>query len=233
MNKTHVRVTPASLLFKNDDGTTGGWELDPGCKVTINGKPAALSDLQAGDVIEPSGQPATSLTATRQDTLDYAQYPSGRAGQYSQGGGSGNPYLHSSSGGFPMAKATVSLVKKSSAKKVSKGSGAKAAGTAFIILDNQDDTCTVQGVDAGGNPVDISTVASLSVTSDTPAVLSVDPPNGMTFAMHGLTPGNANVTVTATWNDGSIGPFTFVLPVACSGSAATGIVVTPGTPTSR
>lgn len=126
---------------------------------------------------------------------------------------------------------TVKLVKKSAFKAAA--SGAKATGAAFGIQDNQDDTLTVFGTDAAGAQVDISAVATLSAMSDTPAVCSVDAPAGMTVAFHGVSPGSANLTVTATWSDGSIGPFTFIQPVTCTGGPATGITVVLGTPTVR
>ena len=106
----------------------------------------------------------------------------------------------------------------------------------FILLDNQDDTCTVVGVSAAGNPVDISAIASLTPapSSDNAGVLTVDPPSGMTFAMHAVGPvGTANVMATATWNDGSKGPFSFTLPVSVQAGGATGIKIVPGTPTVR
>lgn len=135
---------------------------------------------------------------------------------------------------IPMAN--VKLVKKSKLAGAAPPKKAKAGDPPLVnfqMQDNQDDTCTVSGVDAAGAAVDISGVASLSVASGNPAVLTVDSPVGMTFTMHGVAPGTADVTVTATWNDGSTGPFTFVLPTTESGSPATGITVTPGVPTVR
>src|SRR6516164_5649326 len=90
-----------------------------------------------------------------------------------------------------------------------------AAGAAvvdFILQDNGDDTCTVYGVDQAGNRADISAVATLTPApaSSDPSVVAVDPPSGMTFKIHAVgptsTPGSpVNITVTATWNDGSKG----------------------------
>jgi hypothetical protein len=128
-------------------------------------------------------------------------------------------------------KCTLTRTAKGAKKAAALKSGAAVAS--FSLLDDQDDVCTVQGVDAAGASVDISAVATIAVTSDTPAVLSVDAPVGMSFTMSGLLPGSANVTVIATWNDASVGPFQIVLPVTCTGGPATGIVVTPGTPTVR
>ncbi len=131
-----------------------------------------------------------------------------------------------------MSKCSVSLVKKSSLKKMA-ATGAKAANQAAVIADNQDNTATVMGVDAAGAPVDISSVATLTATSDNPLVLTVDAPTGSTFAFHGLAPGTCNINITATWNDGSIGPFNLVLPATVTSGPATGIQVDLGTPTSR
>jgi hypothetical protein len=127
--------------------------------------------------------------------------------------------------------ATVTLTKKS-AFATKKSTGKPAAVVNFQLQDNGDDTCTVLGVDAGGNTADISAVATIVVTSDAPTILTVDPPVGMTFAMHAVGPlGAANVTAVATWNDGSKGPFTFTLPVTVVAGPATGVVIVPGTPT--
>src|SRR5205085_6146744 len=129
---------------------------------------------------------------------------------------------------------TCKVVKKSALKKQATP-GAKAAGDALILIDNEDDTATVSGADASGFPVPIDNVATLAVTSDTPTVVSVDQPNGMTFQMHALAPGSANLTVTATWNDpaAGIGPFTATLPVNVTTGPANRLVITPGTPVPR
>jgi hypothetical protein len=131
---------------------------------------------------------------------------------------------------------TVKLVKGVKGASKPKMASPKAAPVSFTILDTQDDVFAVQGVDAAGSPVDISAVATLAVTSDNLAVATVDAPVGMTATGHFLTAGTVNLTFTATWNTPGtppIGPFTFVLPVVVSGSVATGLVVTPGTPTTR
>ena len=104
----------------------------------------------------------------------------------------------------------------------------------FSLADNGDDTCTVLGDDKAGNQTDISALATITVTSDNPSVLTVDPPIGVTFAMHAVGPiGAANVTVVATWNDGSIGPFTFTLPVTTILGATNAIEIVPGVPTAH
>ena len=131
----------------------------------------------------------------------------------------------------PSIMGSIKLVKKSGLKKSAGKPGPVKAGD-FILVDNQDDTCTVQGTDAGGNPVDISSVATITAASSDTSKLTVDPPSGMTFAMHAVGPlGHSDVTVVATWNDGSIGPFTATLPVDIIAGGPTGIQIVPGTPT--
>jgi hypothetical protein len=131
--------------------------------------------------------------------------------------------------------------------RLSKAQGLKKAAksvkgdliSSFVMLDNEDDTYTVSGIDAAGNPVDISAVATLTPapTSDNTSVLTVDAPdpaNPMTFAVHAVGPlGVANVLATATWNDGSLGPFSFTLPTTVQAGPAGGIEIIPGTPTVR
>jgi hypothetical protein len=107
----------------------------------------------------------------------------------------------------------------------------------FNLQDNGDATFTVLGVDAAGNTVDVSTVATLTASSDNTATVTVDAPVGMTSAIHAPTApapavgATANVTLTVTWNDGSVGPFTITWPISIGGSAVSGITVVPGTPT--
>lgn len=135
-----------------------------------------------------------------------------------------------------MAKFSVCLVKKSAHRKMaSKAPGVKAVGSAFTFVDNEDDSVSVQGSDAGGNPVDISAVASIAVVSSDLTVLTVDPPVGTTFKMHGLKPGHSDVAVTATWNDptAGIGPFAATLPCDVTAGGVSGLVITPGVPTPR
>lgn len=120
----------------------------------------------------------------------------------------------------------------SGALKANKG----AAVVAFNLQDNGDDTFTVLGTNAAGNTLDISTLATLTAVSDTPATVTVDPPVGMTSAIHAAVPApkpgaTANITLVATWNDGSVGPFTITWPIGITAGGATGITVVPGTPT--
>jgi hypothetical protein len=130
--------------------------------------------------------------------------------------------------------ASIKLMKKSAHPMMAHKVGA-AAPSAFAVQDNEDGTDTVTGVDVQGASVDISAVAGMvpAPVSDNLTILSVDAPNGMTYGYHALLPGTANVTLGATWTDGSVGPFTIVQPYTVSGSAATGLVVTHGVPTIR
>jgi hypothetical protein len=134
----------------------------------------------------------------------------------------------------------VTLIKRSAlkGKKPAAADPKHAPVDNFVLVDNEDSTCTVYGVDAAGNQVDISGVATLTPppTSSDPTVIVVDPPVGMTFTMHATgklsTPGNpVQVTATATWNDGSAGPYVFTLPVDVVAGTAGAIVIVPGPPT--
>ena len=101
----------------------------------------------------------------------------------------------------------------------------------FQLVDNGDTTCTVRGVDKAGNPVDIFGVATIAVTSSDPSKVTVDPPSGLTFGMHAVGPLTASpvvINTVATWNDGSVGPFSFDLKVTTVAGPAGDIVVVPG-----
>ncbi len=100
-------------------------------------------------------------------------------------------------GETPMA--TCNRIKKSALKSLKAApSSAKTASVGTLLVDNEDDTVTVMGADAGGNPVDISALAALTASSSDATVLSVDPPAGMTYKEHALKPGHADVTLVAT-----------------------------------
>lgn len=137
-----------------------------------------------------------------------------------------------------MAKTKVSLMKKSAAKAQSRGSFAAVGDPVaeFIFFDNEDSTCEVFGVSKGGNQSDISQVATLAVVSADTSKVTVDAPIGMKFKMSAVGPVSTtpvNISVTATWNDGSLGPFVFDLPVTVQAGPANSIVVVPGTPVAR
>lgn len=129
-----------------------------------------------------------------------------------------------------MAKFKVSFTKKSGAKAAA-APHASGPVVDFQLLDNQNDSVTIQGASAAGNPIDISTVATITVKSDNESVLTVSTPSGMTYVEKAVgSTGSANVTVTATWNDGSVGPFSISYPVTVTAGPAGGLVVTHGTP---
>ena len=133
---------------------------------------------------------------------------------------------------------TVKTVKKS-VQNIPTGKTAKAKKAIgdFLIVDNEDSTCTVQGVDASGAPVDISGLATLVVSSSDPLPISVDTPSRMTFGMHALKPSvpgtPVQITATVTFTAGGIGPFTAVLPCDVNAGPATGLIIVPGTPAIR
>lgn len=133
-------------------------------------------------------------------------------------------------------KCTCTLVKKSALKKPLMAAKKAGAVVNFQFVDNEDSTCTVNGVDAAGNTVDIDTVATITVSSGDTTVITVDSPVGMTFAMRAVgklstvgTP--VQVSVTATWTDAAAGPVSFSLPVDVVAGKASGVVIVPGTPT--
>jgi hypothetical protein len=127
----------------------------------------------------------------------------------------------------------VTLVKKSQKPSaVAKRAVAKAAPVGFTIVDNEDCSFEVFGQDAAGNQIDISSVASLAVSSDTVSVLTVSTPTGMSAIMTAVGPaGTATLTLVATWNDGSVGPFTISWPITVQAGGVTGLTVVPGVPT--
>jgi hypothetical protein len=130
--------------------------------------------------------------------------------------------------GENMASFKVSLVKKGAKAKFG------AVASDFTIQDNEDGTFTVLGKDAAGfGGIDISGVATLTVSSDNAAVLTVGVISGMTFPVSAVAPGTCNLTITATWNDGSIGPFVINLPGTVTQGPVTGLEVDVGTPTPR
>lgn len=99
----------------------------------------------------------------------------------------------------------------------------------FQLVDNGSGSYLVQGVTAAGNPADISQVAVLTVDSSDPSKVAVDSIIGSQFALRAmgpLTSGNpVNVTITATWSDSSIGPFTFVAPANVVAGPVAGLQV--------
>lgn len=73
----------------------------------------------------------------------------------------------------------------------------------FVIDELGDDEFLVNGVDAVGNQVDISKLATLTVTSSDPKVISSSVIAPMKFALSpgGGKEGSAELTLKITWND--------------------------------
>ncbi len=136
--------------------------------------------------------------------------------------------------------ATVTLVKKSSTKgKLFASALPKAklgdTDTNFTIFDSEDGHYTVHGHTASGKDADISAVATLTATSDNPAIFTASAPVGMAGDVKAVAAGTANLVLVATWNDPSagIGPFTITVPgvVNPTPDPVTGLGVLFGTPT--
>jgi hypothetical protein len=129
------------------------------------------------------------------------------------------------------------MFRKATSKKTYPKARKGASIVDFVIEDDGSSVCTILGLDNAGQELDISGVATAApppVSAD-PTVITVDTPVGMTFGLHAVIgapltiPGSpVNVTAGATWNDGSIGPFTFVLPCDTKAGPAGGIIVVPG-----
>lgn len=133
--------------------------------------------------------------------------------------------------------AKVSMVKKSAHKKMATKAAKGAAVVDFQLQDDGSNKFTVLGVDAVGNTLDVSGIATLTATSDNPAVVTVDTPVGMESTVHAATGpapaigATANIILVATWNDASIGPFTVTWPMSITPGKVSGITVVPGPPT--
>lgn len=54
-----------TITIKHDDATDHAHSVDAAVVVTVDGKPAELSDLKAGDELTYEGDPITSIVATR------------------------------------------------------------------------------------------------------------------------------------------------------------------------
>lgn len=112
-----------------------------------------------------------------------------------------------------------------------------AAGDVLTELNISDDgagTLTVVGTTQAGNPVDISDVATITVSSEDTNLLTVDAPVKTSHGYKVVGPtGTTALDYTATWNDGSKGPFASKLPatIKADPNNVTGIgVVTFGKP---
>ncbi len=108
---------------------------------------------------------------------------------------------------------------------------AATPGDFGLVVGNPEGTLvTVNGVDAAGDLIDISAVATLAVTPDDPTIATASV-SGMTYTIALLKAGSVTFTVVATWTDGSTGPFTVGDPCTVAPGGAVGLKVTHGTPT--
>lgn len=125
-------------------------------------------------------------------------------------------------------KAKCSVVKKTAGMKAAAIAGPtiRLATGVFQLLDGGSGTFTTMGVNQAGEQVAIDSVATETVTSDNPSLI-VGTPAGMAVSLTPPTTGSgtAQVTWIATWNDGSVGPFTFTATVNWDGGKITGITV--------
>jgi hypothetical protein len=110
-------------------------------------------------------------------------------------------------------------------KKFAKG----ATLASFTITDvpGSPGNYLVNGTNAAGDLIDISAVATTAETSSDTTVATVASTGAATFAVQGIKVGTVTVTVTANWNDGSIGPFTAPVTFTVTAGGVTGLVVTP------
>lgn len=58
-------VSNNTLHFTDNNGDDQSVSVVNNVSVTLNGKSSKLADLKAGDAIQVSGDPATSVSATR------------------------------------------------------------------------------------------------------------------------------------------------------------------------
>ena len=107
------------------------------------------------------------------------------------------------------------LTKKSASMKAAAPGKKGATPSDFNLQDNGDVTATIFGVDATSQgQIDLSTVAKLTVVSDTPANVSVALTTGMSFtedapkAPAPTVGTTANITATVTFTDGTTPPLT-------------------------
>jgi hypothetical protein len=125
---------------------------------------------------------------------------------------------------------------KSTASQGVKSAAPMAVGDstdAYLLQDNNDGSFDVFGLNAAGNRVDITGVATLDASSSDDSVVAVSPPTGAHVACQAKKPGSAEIKATATWNDGSVGPFEITVPCDVKSSPVKGLVAEFGDPTIR
>jgi hypothetical protein len=123
-------------------------------------------------------------------------------------------------------KAQCKVVKKTIGSKAALAVPSKLATGSFVLVDGGSGIFTTLGVDQAGNQVDISALATEVVTSDNPSLVVGTPSNmAVTLTPPATGVGSANVTFVATFNDSSVGPFSFVAAVSYNGGKIVDIVV--------
>jgi hypothetical protein len=130
--------------------------------------------------------------------------------------------------------ASIKMIKKSPGLVAAKPWQAGTAPTGdFQLVDNGNQSFTVQGIDAAGNPVDLATTFTITVSASDTTKVTVGPITGMTFSLAAVgpltTPGQpVLVTVVATATPPVTGgPFTATLPVDVVAGGPAGIQVVP------
>ncbi len=138
-----------------------------------------------------------------------------------------------------MASIKCTVVKAGHAKMSGPATKAKAGDpppSELVLLDTGKSGFTLYGVNAAGARIDISGVATLTpppVSSD-PAVLTVGAVTGMHADVVAVAAGSVTVTATATWNDGSVGPFVIdIAGTVSQDQAVTGLTFTIDTATPK
>jgi hypothetical protein len=133
-----------------------------------------------------------------------------------------------------MTTPTISLVKKKTMGPKAIPAAKPGAVVNYQITDADNGSFTVNGVNAAGDVIDISSLATMTVTSDTPAVCTVAAPVGMGDQIQGLSVGTANLTIVVTFTSGTPAPLTVVQPVTVAADPnITGLAVNLGTPVVR
>lgn len=130
-------------------------------------------------------------------------------------------------------KATVKLFAHGAPKKMAANNMKADPGAFGLVVGNPNGTqVTIMGTRANGETVDISGVASLAVTSSDESVATAAV-SGMQYNISLLKAGDVTFHVVATWNDGSVGPFSIDDPCSVADAPpgpVTGLVATHGTP---
>lgn len=104
--------------------------------------------------------------------------------------------------------------------------GAAIAGGS--IVDNENGTYTIGGLDAAGQPTDIESLATLTpppTDSDT-TVAQCGTPTGMTFPVQAKKPGVDEIALSVTFNAGTPAPLTDTAELTVTGGPAVGLTAT-------